>query len=75
MGQHVEHRGSKGNSGRRQGAGGAAGLPQQGGSFNKHELEPAAIESYHRKLTQTRADLMKKRKERKRRNEKRGGGD
>lgn len=39
----------------------AVGLTQQGGSFNKHELEPGAIECYNRKLMQMRADLMKKR--------------
>lgn len=54
---------------------GAAGLTQQGGSFNKHELDPAAIESYHRKLMQTRADLMKSRKERRRKDKKRGEED
>lgn len=35
---------------------------QRVGSFNKHELEPAAIERYNGKLMQMRADLMKKRK-------------
>lgn len=36
------------------------GLTQQDGSFNKHELQPSAIECYNRKLMQMRADLMKK---------------
>lgn len=48
------------NSGTRQRAGQAVGLTQQEGSFNKHELEPSAIECYNRKLMQMRADLMTK---------------
>lgn len=41
-------------------AGQAVGLTQQEGLFNKHELEPSAIECYNRKLMQMRADLMTK---------------
>lgn len=48
------------NSRTRQRAGQAVGLTQQEGSFNKHELEPSAIECYNGKLMQMRADLMTK---------------
>lgn len=46
------------------------GQTQQEGLFNKHELEPSAIECYNGKLMQMRGDLMTKwsgwRKEKKR---------
>lgn len=48
------------NSRTRQRAGQAVGLTQQEGSFNKHELEPSAIECYNGRLMQMRADLMTK---------------
>lgn len=48
------------NSRTRQRAGQAVGLTQQEGLFNKHELEPSAIECYNGKLMQMRADLMTK---------------
>lgn len=70
----VNHRGSKENRRRKRRAGQAAGLPQQGGSFHKHELEAAAIESRRSKLMQTSADLMKERKARAR-NDRKGGGE
>lgn len=41
-------------------AGQAVGLTQQEGLFNKHELEPSAIECYNAKLMQMRAELMTK---------------
>lgn len=54
----------------RQRAGQAVGQTQQEGLFNKHELEPSAIECYNGKLMQMRGDLMTKwsgwRKEKKR---------
>lgn len=60
--ERQERREKQENSGTRQRAARqAVGLTQQGGSFNKHELEPGAIECYNRKLMQMRADLMKKR--------------
>lgn len=60
--ERQEGREKQENSGTRQRAARqAVGLTQQGGSFNKHELEPGAIECYNRKLMQMRADLMKKR--------------
>lgn len=48
------------NNRTRQRAGQAVGLTQQEGLFNKHELEPSAIECYNGKLMQMRADLMTK---------------
>lgn len=48
------------NSRTRPRAGQAVGLTQQEGSFNKHELEPSAIECYNGKLMQMRSDLMTK---------------
>lgn len=38
----------------------AAGLTQQEAVFNKHELEPNAIELHNSKLMQMRGDLMTK---------------